>query len=328
MKEQNEKKPIKNDPDYKAAYAPDASMLSELLEIAKGPDRTMAEFVKVCKGKKNLPSVSEPTFSRIRRQAVNRPVSDDLLRIIAEHSANPEEANYKTLMRANGKVPVEEYQETLVRLDNRNTYKLEQEIKENIKMIILNALFEEGHSVMVYPSLRMNNLMPKTEIGGAIGSDFALHVQGFDPKYWNFILADITFYKVYSPSYIREIHDRIFQNNVKSSYSKDGAQEKSRNTFDADEFLRQNFEFFLRDAWEAENFGKDYKNTFVFADEGPFKAVETMLIKAKINTWVSLLLVDIEKKKVVKESIIRNETGSNKSDFFQNKCFGNRKGRI
>ena len=95
--------------------------------------------------------------------------------------------------------------------------------------------------------------------------------------------------------------------------------ELMKNSYDADaDWVKVSFE----------NFGKDYKNTFVFADEGPFKAVETMLIKAKINTWVSLLLVDIEKKKVVKESIIRNETGSNKSDFFQNKCFGNRKGRI
>ena len=93
-------------------------------------------------------------------------------------------------------------------------------------------------------------------------------------------------------------------------------QEYEGNIFDADEFLRQNFEFFLRDAWEAENFGKDYKNTFVFADEGPFKAVETMLIKAKINTWVSLLLVDIENKKVVKENIIQNGAGSSVSDFF------------
>ena len=316
MKEQNERKTIKNDPEYKAAFAPNAARLSELLDIAKGPDRTMAEFVKDCKGKKNLPSVSEPTFSRIRRQVVNRPVSDDLLRIIAEHSADPEEANYKTLMRANGKVPVEEYQETLIRLDNRNTYKLEQEIKENIKMIILNALFEKGHSVMVYPSLRMNNLMPKTEIGGAIGNDFALHVQGFDPKYWNFILADITFYKVYSPSYIREIHDRIFQNNVKGSYLKDRVQEKCRNIFDADEFLRQNYEFFLRDAWESENFGMEYKNTFVFVDEESFKSVEKMLKKAKINTWISLLLLDIEKKKVVKENVIVNGTGTNVSEFF------------
>ena len=157
MKEQNERKTIKNDPEYKAAFAPDAARLSELLDIAKGPDRTMAEFVKDCKGKKNLPSVSEPTFSRIRRQVVNRPVSDDLLRIIAEHSADPEEANYKTLMRANGKVPVEEYQETLIRLDNRNTYKLEQEIKENIKMIILNALFE-----------KILNIGEKTDKGFAI----------------------------------------------------------------------------------------------------------------------------------------------------------------
>ena len=278
MKEQNERKTIKNDPEYKAAFAPDAARLSELLDIAKGPDRTMAEFVKDCKGKKNLPSVSEPTFSRIRRQVVNRPVSDDLLRIIAEHSADPEEANYKTLMRANGKVPVEEYQETLIRLDNRNTYKLEQEIKENIKMIILNALFEKGHSVMVYPSLRMNNLMPKTEIGGAIGNDFAL--------------------------------------NVKGSYLKDRVQEKCRNIFDADEFLRQNYEFFLRDAWESENFGMEYKNTFVFVDEESFKSVEKMLKKAKINTWISLLLLDIEKKKVVKENVIVNGMGTNVSEFF------------
>ena len=55
MKEQNEKKPIKNDPDYKAAYAPDAGRLSELLDIAKGPDRTMAEFVKDCKERRIFP---------------------------------------------------------------------------------------------------------------------------------------------------------------------------------------------------------------------------------------------------------------------------------
>ncbi len=319
MKEQNEKKPIKNDPDYKAAYAPDASMLSELLEIAKGPDRTMAEFVKVCKGKKNLPSVSEPTFSRIRRQVVNRPVSDDLLRIIAEHSANPEEANYKTLMRANGKVPVEEYQKTVSNLNSANFYNMKRTIQENVKMIIMNELTEKGHSVMVYPNLKANGMMPKTEIGGAIDNDFAIHIQGYDPSYWNFILGDIRFYYIYSRSYIRELYEKIFpENSIKGYSSKDREDDIWRVDFNADEFLRQHCEFFLRDAWEPENFGKDYKNTFVFVDEGPFKSVEAMLKKAKINTWVSLLLVDIEKKKVIKESVIPNKMGSKGSDFFAN----------
>ena len=62
-------------------------------------------------------------------------------------------------------------------------------------------------------------------------------------------------------------------------------------------------EIFLSDAWEPERF-KDMKFTFGFCDELLFRAVADMVIKAKVNNDMSLMLLDTDKEKIVKEVVI------------------------
>ncbi len=66
------------------------------------------------------------------------------------------------------------------------------------------------------------------------------------------------------------------------------------------EFIDYQTNLFLRDAWEAESL-TEKKNSAVFADKTGFELVKEMLEGVKVNSEISLILVDLEKEEVVEE---------------------------
>ena len=60
---------------------PSTARLSELIALAKGPDRSMAELATVC-------NVSPATLSRAINQKFTKPMSVDLLQAIANNAAD------------------------------------------------------------------------------------------------------------------------------------------------------------------------------------------------------------------------------------------------
>ena len=310
------KETVKNDPDYKAAFAPNANRLSELLDIAKGPERTMAEFVHDCKGKKNLPGVSEPTFSRIRRKMVNRPVSDELLKVISDHSADPEEANYENLMRANGKVLLKDYEKTISDYevlssvnDSLERNRKKSQIRTHIKEILINTLFLEGYSVTLYPTNVSEKESTRTgRLDFPDFCDFSFGVSGKEPRYWNFIIHD--FYKMSTATSSRTALENLYGKCINPQSART-LKEEEKDIITVDKmgpvrflfttnFVEKYYTVFLRDAWEPEHM-KDTKNTFVFTEWEDYLGARYMLENARLNTWVSLLLVDIVAREVVEE---------------------------
>ena len=297
----------KKDPNYRQLFAPDVVRLSVLLEAAKGPDRTMAEFVDVCKGKGNVPSVSTPTFSRIKRRMLSRPVSDELLKVIAEHSDNPEIANYDSLMRANGKVPNEEYaqNQALQNVGFNGNRSKHAAICEFIEGIVVYDLIQKACVVSKINLEMAKTLRPDTYEELIDEADWTLRIQGEEPLFWNFILADayITWMSV-------KEYDKLggfsFKDRRSLSFNVDensGIIKSAAENFNIKLFCQDYYPLFLRDAWKPEIM-KDAKTTFVFISKASYNKAKEFLSEARFNSIVSLMLVDIEQRKVVKEERI------------------------
>ena len=71
---------------------------------------------------------------------------------------------------------------------------------------------------------------------------------------------------------------------------------KADNKKQLSESMRRYAPLFLRDAWESETL-KDFENTFVFIEEKAYKTFVEMMKGRKFNTKMSVMLVDLERKK-------------------------------
>lgn len=251
-------------PEYVQAFVPDIEELAALVYAAKGANRSMAEFSRVCKAK------GPSTFSRIVNQLIDKPLSDELLIAIAENAADPHEVTLDRLMRANGKIPKGEFSEeepTNSMLKNRKLFRGQSEKNKKIKDILVQHYLGHGHPVIIHPDLALFDKIPSSRYGLQLPSDFALHVEGIDPLYWNFIV-DFT-----------DLHDV----SLKSAKFDFGAA-FSRS-------MKKYSPLFLRDAWEPETL-KDFKNTIIFTEEKAYVSFRILLKDAKVNNCISAMLID------------------------------------
>ena len=265
-------KKAKKTSEYVQLFVPDTEELAALITKAKGEGRSMAEFSRVCKVK------GPSTFSRIVNELIDKPVSDELLAAVAKNAADPEEVTFEMLMRANGKIPKEELEggKNPTEENGRKTYKSQADTIKLVKEILLQSFNEKGHAVMVYPDLLKSGKMPPSPHAFPRLTDFALHLQGEDPLYWNFIVDFTDMHTV----------------SLKMQRSNTGYLRES---------MRRYATLFLRDAWEPETM-KDFKNTIVFIEEKAFKVFTEMIKDVKPNTWMSVMFVDTGKK-IVKDEI-------------------------
>ncbi|MCR4791147.1 MAG: hypothetical protein K5871_00195 [Lachnospiraceae bacterium] len=262
-----------NMPEYVQAYVPNTEELAMLVSKAKGPDRSMAEFSRICKVK------GPSTFSRIVNELIDKPLSDELLKAIAANSADKQEVTLDALMRANGKVTRAEMETGVIDASSRMVLKSRREGIKLIKDTVTQNFLDKGYSVMLHPDLALSEKVPRSRYALSIPSDFCLHVQGQDPLFWNFIYNDTDMHNV----------------PLKAS----GTDPVSM----LDSSMSRYAGLFLIDAWEPEVL-KDYKNTFVFTEVKAFTVFLKMISKAKINTHMSVMLVDLDGLGIVQEKEI------------------------
>ena len=260
--------------EYVQAYVPDVTELAYLLGKAKGWDRSMAEFSRICKEK------GPSTFSRIYTGKIEKPVSDKLLIAIAENAADKSEVTLDKLMRANGKVPKEEAGNRLYLNEDGVVCRDRSERKKLVKDIIIQCLLEEGKRVLLQPDTILRVELQGSSYSLSFPSDFIIHIIGDDALFWNF-LVDMT-----------DMSDVPL---------------KAAST-DAKKFLSESMKryapIFLRDAWEPKSL-YEYRNTFVFIEEKAYKVFCEMIKDVKFKSSMSAMYVDIEKKKIVDQKIFK-----------------------
>ena len=276
----------KKDDRYIEAYIPDWKKLAELLEIAKGPNRTMAQFAYEC-GK------SPATFSRIVHAKNEKKLADKMIAAIADHSADPVRANYDSFMRANGKIPKEEKieKEDLQELDKKGEEKKKPSIVENmrkikwdVREIIVSELFSREYLVSFSHDLRIAGLFPKSQYGLSINSSFSSKIDVPDIDIWNFVVMTQETYAKLDKETIEKMKER-----GSSAYLR--------------HIMFHNSMLFRRDAWEPETL-EGIRNSLVFTEEDYYDAFREKIMEIEVNTDISIILVDLESKKVVKEEML------------------------
>lgn len=270
------------DREYVQALTPDKMKLALYVNRAKGVERTMAQFAEAC-------GVSASTLSRIVNGKITKPIAEDLLRKIVENSAE-EDMPLDIIMRANGMVPKDLHEQRSMMGYNHWERREAAMNAENIaKNTIADELFARGHMIQFFQRLPVREL-PSSEFALGNLSSFAIHMQGYDPRYWNFILCTQTF----NQDDERDRREMIsFNRRIMDRYAS----------------------IFLRDAWEPENFS-DVKTSFVFIDPVLYTMFEDLILKATVNSEMSIILLDTEKQKVLTEVMIPRHKGSSGSSVF------------
>lgn len=92
---------------YKERYSPNRKQLREMLESAKGDDRSMARFAAVCSDKKYCPMnnkrITPPVLSRIMQEnEIKRPLKPELIQALLNNASDRSKVTPDNLMRANG----------------------------------------------------------------------------------------------------------------------------------------------------------------------------------------------------------------------------------
>ena len=278
--------------EYEAAFIPNWELLAKLVEIAKGPERTMAQFAKDC-GK------SPATFSRIMHGRNEKRLSEKVLKDIADNAYESDIVNFEALMRANGMVPKHDKGQTQnVRLYFGEKYDQMTLRRNQIKRLIADQLDARGVMSCFSSSLHLFPDVPKSQYGISYRSSFSAKLQTEDKiedqtQYWNFtiIFHDMP----------KETVDKIQDLNI-------------------GRYLRPVFTFasalFLRDEWEPETL-KGIKNSLIFVDPIYYEFVVNNLPDIKVNSDMSLILVDIDNNKVVKEVKLPRKDGKTHFSIFE-----------
>ena len=264
--------------EYIIARTPDKMRLANLINMAKGPNRTMAQFAELC-------NVSASTLSRAVNGKITKPLAQELIYALVENAA--EEMSLDNFMRANGMIEKEEYQHREKASDSfyfRRQNEIDREVVA--KNIISTELLKRGHLIRFFNRLPSREGI-QSKFGFRYSSDFALWVE--DKRYmWNFIVR---------PTVMSELEPRDIR------FLKMRTVERFN-------------QLFLMDAWEPEMY-KGMRTSIVFVDKQYFDEQVEIYKQATVNTDISLILVDLENEVVLDEVAIPKKDGETLADIFK-----------
>lgn len=280
--------PVLNPDNYIQTRTPDVSELANLIRKAKGVNRTMSEFAEMC-------GVSASTFSRIANGKITQPLSLEILTKICLN-ADPDAGVYiGNLTVANGMVT----KEFLSRKDSRgvNAQKDEQRFstENEMKNIISAALLERGLAIAYQKRIHISEGVPAIAAGCGRGN-LLVRVQGYEPMYWKYKTMSYTGIKrcVVGVSPIEGIDYEC----------------------EADLMFHDEAEYFLLDAWEPEKLCK-VKMSYVFPDRQIYEAFYKRVENARVNNWISIVLVDLKLGCVIEERFLNRVDGKTCSSVFE-----------
>lgn len=273
--------------EFRQRYTPNWDKLTELVEKAKGPNRTMREFAAQCQ-------ISPATFTRIVQKRYVKALSDEMLLKIVNNADPDSGITLDQMKRANGFVSgdeekaVDEEFEEIIRNDKEYSKVFEIFKKElmdrgySCMALFKGFLFEEGPKSKLF----FNEFDEKENF-----TEFTLCIKGYEPKYWKICECDLG------------ISSR--QSNT-SSLTEDEIVIR---------ILCDYGVLFLRDAWDPESM-KDIMYSFVFKNENHFDVFTRAMANINVNNYMSVVLVDTETEKVIKEVMFNRFDGKKMASYF------------
>lgn len=285
--------------EYEQTRVPDKTELARLLQEAKGPGRNMATFAKEC-------GSSASTFSRILNCKISQPVDPRLLKAIAENS-DEESVDEKIfmlhcLLHANGMLNEEDIQEkkedpfwSKYFEPNEELFSEENEAKNIITMNLLNRGLGIKYLASIKKESGVNEIARENRRGG-----FVIQIDGHTPDYHIFCAICLNKTR------------RISRGDREDQIDKETGYEYQT---EAELLFRDEAVYFLLDAWEPESFQK-VKYSLVFTDPKFYRAFYELLAKRKVNSWISLILVDLATQSVVEENIMSRHDNQTLESLF------------
>lgn len=262
MSSDNEKNEAIDLNDWTQELMPNTAKMAELINVAKGPERSMAEFAAAC-------DVSPATLSRAVNQKFTKPMSVELLQAIANNAADTSKVRLFDLLVSNGMRKKGMRSSSIAMRMQRN----KQRVRDAIDLMV-RTLLEQGATI----SLKNDR-----------SSLFEKSMTGYR-MYWEAVI-DTEFYpkckqwKIAVFPYIRTDIDETRLGNPRLSLQRH------------QEGLAR---YFLCDLWEPDLLKKS-KSTFIFFDEEMYNSLCENLSHAKVNNCITLMLVDAEAKKILDE---------------------------
>ncbi len=260
--------------------------LGELLKFAKG-NLSMAEFAAKC-------GVSPTTFSRIVNGTIAKPLEEELIAVIAENSDETTGISYEDLMKANGMVPKSD--DTPQRRAAQRRRNESKKRREMVQSIIMRELFDRGYTigpVFGTPLTETDPTLQKSRFGFNHHIRFALRVAGYEPLYWNFSNVIPPFGELSEDDdmYKKEIHSEVHF------------------------LIAMLGDIFLKDIWEPETF-KDTRYSIIITNKDIFEDFFKTLEGIKFNNSFSVILLEMNERKVVEERLLPRHDGKVDESLF------------
>ena len=258
--------------EYVQVRTPDKVEIAHLVNRAKGPNRTMAQFAEECQ-------ISASTLSRIVNGKITKPLTyDTILKIFNCREAKDDEFLLRMLISANGMKQKGEHENSMAQYSAYVKRNQMMDRQTTMKNIVVTELFDRGIPVVNATKhlFRMDENTTAQEIfPGRIG-DMAVSLNDKNPSelVWAF------YWFPQEPEAEGDFKITVHQ--------------IVRLTINAIAKL------LLVDAWQPEVIN-GLKTSFVFSNREVFEGFLTTLKDAKLNTEMSALLLDLNKGCVVEE---------------------------
>lgn len=264
--------------EYIQAGIPDYSKLGELINRAKGPNRTMAAFAQEC-------GIGPSTLSRIANGRITKPVTIENLSTIYEHKDEMFQASFEVLASANGLVTKEEYDKIQAR-NNVKERKSQQINRERaMQSIITTALLDRNLTIARCPDERIFD--PDEKMLTRARPSLSLYITGdasvnesLPEGVWN--LFFYTAVVVNDPERFTLMSDTRWVTM---------------------RVLEKAMRLFIKDAWYTEKL-KNIRTSFVFCDEAIYNEFLTQVKGAPITSAFTAMLVDVDTMRIVKDTWI------------------------
>lgn len=259
--------------------------LAKYLLLAKGKDRTMAEFAELC-------NANPTTFSRVVKGTIAKPLDVELIKTIAENSADPLSASLDDLMRANGMV--RDNDEEASRRVAQKRFEERSRLMEEVQSIIMQELFSRGFTigpVLGTPLEQSDPTLKRSRFPLSRAVRFAFRVAGYEPAFWNFTVNAFNGEVLEGrEDYKREIH------------------------LESSSFIIRYSDVFLRDMWEPEAF-ENSKFSIVMIHRDLFDEVLKRFEGVKVKNDISLILVDTKEQRIAQEYVFPRYEGKAPESF-------------
>lgn len=284
---------------YVQYKAPDQEALREQINKARG-EQTMAKFAETIKYSSPNIKVSASTLSRVCNWNSSTPVSMDLIQAIAAVADKDSGVTLESLAQANGmRTEVEEKRAS----KKSNSLAMRREllgVVRECREIIQDEIFNRGYFVRRIPvegsMYRISELKDRAFPRRA---DFGYAVSGMEPcNTWKFAVCTFGF------SY--SVTGMMRRDPLDIPYGTAVAQ-----------ILTTYACVFASDSYESEMWEGE-KYSFIFIDEKLYYNFVNTLQKydIRVNGLMTIIFIDIEKRKVVEEIQVERYDGEKAPRFF------------